>query len=306
MKKKLLDFVVQQGFTPDGNLAYGIVDDVYVTVSPVGNQTLFNFSMSCPTLTAEMPITATLKSTKIFGQLRVKQQSDCITVLMANAPKAFRPEAMKILVDTVVRVAKENNVLPNTNCSKCGKQTDAVALFRNSAVPMCKKCVDEVQRVNATYKVNPISYLTGFIGACLGAVIGSIPWIIALSAGWIVGYLAFIIGMGAFAGYKLFRGPKIKSFTLVSIYSTSLLTVLGVNVAVAVLFIVESGYSVSILNIISVLGLPDMIYNVIISLALSIGGIVGVNRKIGTYVLPNNAKVICQGSSDVRYDSEIL
>lgn len=50
------------------------------------------------------------------------------------------------------------------------------------------------------------SYITGLIGALVGGLIACIPNIIAYMAGWMVGYFYALIPLGAYYGYKMFRG----------------------------------------------------------------------------------------------------
>lgn len=48
----------------------------------------------------------------------------------------------------------------------------------------------------------------GIVGALIGALIGSVPWILAyiyIDTMWSI--LAAVIGIGAYYGYKLFKGP---------------------------------------------------------------------------------------------------
>lgn len=52
-------------------------------------------------------------------------------------------------------------------------------------------------------------YLTGFIGALLGGIVGSIPYIaFAFILNTLVRALAFLFGFISIKGYELFRGPR--------------------------------------------------------------------------------------------------
>ena len=71
-------------------------------------------------------------------------------------------------------------------------------------------------------KSTPLTYLRGMLGATLGALVAGIPWGLLIYLGWFVSWLAFIIGFGAFFGYKLFKGPKITMFATATIWVVSL------------------------------------------------------------------------------------
>lgn len=61
--------------------------------------------------------------------------------------------------------------------------------------------------VNKSIKPENNNYVLGVLGAVLGGLIASIPWIIMyvyLEMLW--SFMAFIIGYGAFLGYKAFKG----------------------------------------------------------------------------------------------------
>ncbi len=61
--------------------------------------------------------------------------------------------------------------------------------------------------VNKSIKPENNNYVLGVLGALLGGLIASIPWIVMyvyLEMLW--SFMAFIIGYGAFIGYKAFKG----------------------------------------------------------------------------------------------------
>lgn len=61
------------------------------------------------------------------------------------------------------------------------------------------------------------TYLKGTIGAFLGALVGTIPWILLGGFGWIAGWLGFVITLAAAKGYDLFWGKQEKGRLLIII-----------------------------------------------------------------------------------------
>jgi hypothetical protein len=98
-------------------------------------------------------------------------------------------------------------------------------------------------------------YLTGLIGAVIGAAITAIPWIVAYTLGRILGILAFVIGMGAFYGVMAF-------FALAT-----------------------EGEVTGFANIVQVLA-SNVSFMLEILLVPALAGIVGANKKIATYTIP--------------------
>jgi len=292
MHKKYLTFAQMNGFNVEKNLLHGMVDDVFVTITPSGNLTTYYFSMSCPVATAIEPIRIALKATKLFRNPKIEQKGECINIIVANSNKALRPESMSTLVHTVIGVAKQHNAIANMNCVHCGKITDDIALFNGVVSPVCSGCAREIEELNANYKTSPVFYLTGFIGALLGAAIGSIPWIVVYLNGWIIGILAFLTGMGAFYGYKLFRGPKSRVTALVTIYAVSLLTILGVYFGIIAVMAFLSNVHVTFLIIVDILTTPAYLLEIGLALLIAFSGIVGVRQKVYTYTIPTNARAL--------------
>ncbi len=88
------------------------------------------------------------------------------------------------------------------------------------------------------------SYLLGIIGAILGGLICSLPWIIVyvyLNFMW--SFLAFIIGYGAFKGYELFKGKMDKSVPYIIGIVTIICVIVSTLVIIPVLLLLKEGVS---------------------------------------------------------------
>ena len=70
------------------------------------------------------------------------------------------------------------------------------------------------------------SYISGLIGAVLGAAVGTIPWFLASTfLSVYIGWLGFIVGWVSLCGYKLLRGTKSTVYASVVVYITSILAI---------------------------------------------------------------------------------
>ena len=74
------------------------------------------------------------------------------------------------------------------------------------------------------------SYITGIIGAIVGATIASIPWIVVyVEMNYILSLLAAIIGFGALKGYELCKGKMTKAVKVI----VAIITIVAVAVSTA-------------------------------------------------------------------------
>ena len=94
------------------------------------------------------------------------------------------------------------------------------------------------------------NYFTGILGALIGGIIASIPWIVVyVYLNFIYSFLAFLVAMGALYGYQLFKGKVDKKLpviiTIVSLVSITIATL----VIIPSLLIVKEGAALTIDNL---------------------------------------------------------
>lgn len=140
------------------------------------------------------------------------------------------------------------------------------------------------------------SYILGTIGAILGGLVATIPWIIIyIYANMIIAVLATIIAGGAYLGYKIFRGKIGKAFpVIITIVSLLIITVVTTVICPTILM-VQAGYPMTIDNL---LGLYSdvqadvrtaIVEDLIVSLLFTIIGIAALIKNISNQV-KNNTK----------------
>lgn len=113
------------------------------------------------------------------------------------------------VLSTLTRGFQNAGVAPSALCPICHQGgCDAYADI-GGYTAVHRACVESMARDTRSQAETALrsgSYVTGFIGALLGGLAASIPTIIASWAGWLVAYLYALIPLGAYYGYKLFRG----------------------------------------------------------------------------------------------------
>lgn len=133
------------------------------------------------------------------------------------------------------------------------------------------------------------SYITGTIGAIIGGVIASIPWILVYSfENMIVAALALLIAGGAFLGYKLLKGRIGKGLpAIITIVSVIVVTVVTLVVC-PIILMAKEGVEVSSFNFKMLYSSSEMkaaiIQELIMSLLFTGLGIASVVRSISIQI----------------------
>lgn len=88
------------------------------------------------------------------------------------------------------------------------------------------------------------------LGAIVGGLIGSIPWVLMyVYGGMILAILAILIAFGALKGYQLAKGPIDKSVPWVVGIVTILMVVLSTLLIIPCLLLAKEGLTVSVTNL---------------------------------------------------------
>ncbi|MDL2300337.1 hypothetical protein LJC01_01690 [Clostridiaceae bacterium OttesenSCG-928-D20] len=120
---------------------------------------------------------------------------------------------MLLLLDVATEclLEEEKSSPSSLVCDICNKRgCDSAAMNGTYFQPVHEACVvqkSSKQQKNAVKNQKSGNILTGIIGAFLGALIGMLPNLLAMSLLKIeFGWLYFLIPMGAYQGYKLLKG----------------------------------------------------------------------------------------------------
>lgn len=99
-------------------------------------------------------------------------------------------------------------------------------------------------------KTNRGSYLTGIIGAIIGGLIATIPWVLAyVYGGMMLSILAALIAAGEFYGYKICKGKINKSLPAIIMILAIIIVTIATLVIIPGLLIQKEGINVSLTNI---------------------------------------------------------
>lgn len=131
-------------------------------------------------------------------------------------------------------------------CPYCNNEMcDSVAIVNGRYVPVHRHCLTEQTRAETSKaRINEESgnYLTGFIGALLGAIVGCIPNIILIFAVQReYGILYMLIPLASYFGYTLFKG-RIGGVARVMVIVCSILAFAVMQPAVFCIYYMLEGY----------------------------------------------------------------
>lgn len=91
------------------------------------------------------------------------------------------------------------------------------------------------------------NYFIGIIGAILGGLVASIPWILMYVYGnMMLSALSIIIGAGVFYGYKLFGGKVTKSLPVIIVIISVLVTVFTMLILIPIFLLHSEGIHINI------------------------------------------------------------
>ena len=136
------------------------------------------------------------------------------------------------------------------------------------------------------------NYLQGFIGALLGAIVCTLPWILLyVYFNFLFSVLGAIIGFGAYKAYKMFGG-KDGSKTALIIIITSLLAITFATFVIIPLWLVAKegyGFNFDYLRLLYSNGdfVSGIVRDYVISLIFTLLGISGIIKKIKSTPVEN-------------------
>lgn len=205
---------------------------------------------------------------------------------------SFSPMNAKIAteyLDLVTSELRRLSIYPNDSCVLCGEKDNLTEITINGVkMKAHQECKDsEILKLKQDISNEPITekhLFNGIIGAFIGAIIGSIPWIlIEILTGFYAAVLGILIGYSAFFLYKTFGGPLNKNTKFIILIAT-LFGVFFTNIALASYVIIISGGGIMIANYIICYTDPDissmLFTDLFIGLAMTAFAIPAIFKKV--------------------------
>lgn len=129
------------------------------------------------------------------------------------------------------------------------------------------------------------NYITGIIGALIGGLVASIPWILMYVYGeMILSLLAIIIAMGALKGYQLLKGKIDGKLPIIIIVVSVVCVTISTLLIIPFLLMAKEGIAVSLENLEILYEYDEfasaIIKDYVISLLFTFLGISGVVKSI--------------------------
>lgn len=147
-------------------------------------------------------------------------------------------ETLNEALTEVTRALHQMGIKPSAVCPICGQSNcNVLVSYANGYDPAHKSCLDQMAnhvRTKAEKSTQSGNYITGIIGALLGAVIGALPSVLSII--WverIYAILFALIPLASYYGYKLLKGKM----TTAVIPITIVFSIVGVYVIEIVLLI---------------------------------------------------------------------
>lgn len=243
--KILKNIANEYRLTVEGNTAYGDIGGFMVGLEGVN---IMDISVYFADMDARDTVIGEIKNEKKrFGVADVQAIPHGIRVLFRGGKFENKLREFIGWYPTRLRHLGARGIDYCASCHQFLESGSVDVRMHGTACRMHEHCVDsfsreEDARIDETKSMSK-RYIRGAIGALLGGIIGSIPWIIAYNYGWFVGWLGFLIGAAANKGYKILGGRpgKAKPLVIVLIVIVCVGLSLYISLAVGLAGMIASG-----------------------------------------------------------------
>lgn len=216
---------------------------------------------------------------------------DFVQVQFKEVMKTLSFEQFEQFLQQFIVILQHHNATPKQTCVYCGlDDCDTTTYLNRVRFRAHAACVETVKQKNTeiyTQKMSEATNGIGYVGALLGAIIGAVPYAIAVWFGWYIGLLTFLTGFISYEGFKLMGGVA-KKPTKYVIGAITFGIVLLSNVAL--MGVVALDNNVTIADVLAVEDIRAIFYE---SLSMSaIFGILGILLVFGRIKRDEHQSVI--------------
>lgn len=233
------------GFETTANICYGSWRNYAVSILSA-QYSIFQLSFAVRADKKDKNLAKSLRA-----ELRQQLGKGLSTVLnLGNTLQfAYRFDGKTPLVDQFVRVAdaiaaalSAHGLSPAVTCAVCGGGTPDSLCVVNTYQPVHAACMHqklETAKEQAMENKENGSYLTGTLGAILGALVGTIlPLVMLIATDTLYALLFALVPLAAMFGYRKFKGKSDK-ISIVIVIVVSILAVVLMAYAVIVYYIMQ-------------------------------------------------------------------
>lgn len=241
MENTLFKKLAQYDFSQmDQNTCFGVWDDYAITLGRSMGRTYFVYvairvHQAKLRLKLKRPITKAMKEAGITKANVMMITENFLKISMTVGKEDTELQDARQYLSALTGVLRQNQVFPANTCALTGKEApDSLCLMASPKYfgfqPVFASAVQQssyTTRAKAEENELNGSYLTGTVGAVVGAVLGMIPnLLLMIFAHRIVAVLFMLVPLGAMFGYRLLRGKN----NWVSIVLAVVLSLLSVPV----------------------------------------------------------------------------
>ncbi len=192
------------------NAAYGVLDAYPFAVRRPQNNKYVTVSITVQTAPDKAQAKALRAALKQQG-IKANWNGRVLSYSF-RTDRSATPELLREGLAAAIQTLRQAGLMPPCTCGICAQGGTDAFILRN--IPpqgydaVHARCVDQMQdSAHAQVRKNPGSYLTGIVGALLGAFVGGLPAFIALHFLHIVSaWLFMLLPIASYFGYKLCRG----------------------------------------------------------------------------------------------------
>lgn len=201
------DYLVTNfGFKQDGSRAWGEINSHGIISS--SNDNYITLKISYYNLEDNQDVKELLQNYEDENRISsFSREEDGVNIFINRDKKD-----MEYLGDLMKEFTRDLEKLQLGNtCSNCRKESSPEFIkLNNTILNSCSNCIQKLETAIYLKNNRPNNYIYGFIGALLGALIGSSLWIGVGVLGYVTSFGGFVIGFASVKGYEILGGKKTK------------------------------------------------------------------------------------------------
>lgn len=274
--QRLKQFASMKGWIVEKNIAYGEENEYLFTL--IDGQGFKMFATPLPAIDdyTKKEILDYLKNNK--KMLKISESSFDNAVLIIKFNESFRNTKVEIMNNLLIELTKflkDKHIKGKDCCIFCGNDNaDQIVYIDNIMYSAHNECyshtVSVVEEAEMEYTTEDKNYFVGFIGALVGGIVSSIPWILVqVYLNRIAAALALLIGIGSLKSYYLFKG-RLGRATRWIVGLCTLCSVVFAQYGAIAINMLKSNIPLNYSNFVEVLRIPEVAHSFKSNLGLSL------------------------------------